>query len=142
MAATSIAKRLAIPERGVDEDVRRLSGGTQQKVVLAKWLERQGAVFIFDEPTQGVDVGAKAELFSLIQELVSHGRGAIVISSDFAELVQICNRVVALREGRVSGVLEAPNITEDALLRLAYDDSATPATSVLPSRAVPSETSS
>ena len=141
-AATSIAKRLAIPERGVDEDVRRLSGGTQQKVVLAKWLERQGAVFIFDEPTQGVDVGAKAELFSLIQELVSHGRGAIVISSDFAELVQICNRVVALREGRVSGVLEAPNITEDALLRLAYDDSATPATSVLPSRAVPSETSS
>jgi ribose transport system ATP-binding protein len=110
-------------------------------VVLAKWLERRGAVFIFDEPTQGVDVGAKAELFALIRELAGHGRGVIVISSDFAELVQICNRVVALREGRVSGVLEAPAITEDALLRLAYEDAETRATSAPPSRVVRSETS-
>jgi ribose transport system ATP-binding protein len=67
-------------------------------------------------------VGAKAELFALIQELADEGRGVIVISSDFAELVQICSRVVALREGRVAGVLEAPTITEEALVRLAYDD--------------------
>jgi ABC-type sugar transport system ATPase subunit len=121
-AATSIAKRLAIPERGVDEEVRRLSGGTQQKVVFAKWLERRGMVFMFDEPTQGVDVGAKAELFKLIQGLAYEGRrGVIVISSDFAELATICDRVVTLREGRVSGVMSAPNISEDALVRLAYE---------------------
>jgi ribose transport system ATP-binding protein len=119
-AATSIARRLAITAPGVEQEVRRLSGGNQQKVVLAKWLQRTGRVLIFDEPTQGVDVGTKAELFSLIQGLAGAGRAVIVISSEFAELVTICTRIVALREGRVSGSLEAPNITEDALVRLAY----------------------
>jgi ABC-type sugar transport system ATPase subunit len=132
-AANAIAKRLAIPERGVDQEVRRLSGGTQQKVVFAKWLERHGTVFMFDEPTQGVDVGAKAELFTLIQSLAVRGRrGVILISSDFAELAQTCHRVVVLREGRVSGVLEAPNITEDLLIRLAYEQEASSVVAATP----------
>lgn len=139
-AAMSIARRLGIPERGVEEEVRRLSGGTQQKVVFAKWLERRGTVFLFDEPTQGVDVGAKAELFALIQRLAHDGRrGVIVISSDFAELAQVCHRVVALREGRVSGALSAPHVTEDALVRLAYDDRARTAATT-PSGTAPTET--
>jgi ABC-type sugar transport system ATPase subunit len=134
-AAVSIAHRLAIPERGVDEEVRRLSGGTQQKVVFAKWLERRGTVFMFDEPTQGIDVGAKAELFALIQRLAYDGRrGVIVISSDFAELAHVCDRVIVLREGRVSGALSAPGITEDALVRLAYDDAGRGADALVPSK--------
>jgi ribose transport system ATP-binding protein len=88
--------------------------------VLAKWLQRAGKVVLFDEPTQGVDVEAKTELFALIRGLAEEGRAVIVISSDFAELAQICTRVVVLREGQVSGVLEGDEISEDALVRLAY----------------------
>ena len=77
-------------------------------------------MLIFDEPTQGVDVGAKEEIFSLIRAVADTGRAAIVISSDFSELVALCTRVVALREGRVSGTVEGEGITDDALVRLAY----------------------
>jgi ABC-type sugar transport system ATPase subunit len=113
-------ERLAITTPSLEREVSRLSGGNQQKVVLAKWLQQTGRVLIFDEPSQGVDVGAKAEIFALIQGLAAEGRGVVVISSDFAELAGICSRVVVLREGRVSGVLDAPAVTEDALVRLAY----------------------
>ena len=75
---------------------------------------------IFDEPSQGVDVGAKAEIFNLIERLAAEGRSVIVISSDFAELAAVCTRVIGIREGRVSGVVEAPAITEPELIRLAY----------------------
>jgi ABC-type sugar transport system ATPase subunit len=124
-AAASVASRLAIPAHALEREARRLSGGTQQKVVLAKWLQRAGKVVIFDEPTQGVDVEAKAELFGLVRALAEEGRGVIVISSDFAELAQICTRVVVLREGEVSGVLGGDEISEDALVRLAYAAAAT-----------------
>jgi ribose transport system ATP-binding protein len=119
-AAVSMASRLAIPAPALEREARRLSGGTQQKVVLAKWLQRSGKVVLFDEPTQGVDVEAKEELFALVRGLAEEGRGVIVISSDFAELAQICTRVVVLREGHVSGVLEGEEISEEALVRLAY----------------------
>jgi ABC-type sugar transport system ATPase subunit len=119
-AATEIAERLEIATPNIEQEVRRLSGGTQQKVVLAKWLHRDGRVLVFDEPTQGVDVGAKAEIFSLVRKLAAAGRGIVVISSDFAELVSVCTRVVALREGRVSGEVEAPHVTEEVLVRFAY----------------------
>ena len=119
-AAAAIIERLAIVTPGLEREVRRLSGGNQQKVVLAKWLHRSGRVLIFDEPTQGVDVGAKAEIFALMRQLAGEGRGIVFISSDFAEVALICTRVVTLREGRVSGELSAPQITEEALVRLAY----------------------
>jgi ABC-type sugar transport system ATPase subunit len=119
-AAAAVATRLAIPASALERQARRLSGGTQQKVVLAKWLQRGGKVVIFDEPTQGVDVEAKEELFALVRGLAEEGRGVIVISSDFAELARLCTRVVVLREGQVSGVLERHDISEDALVRLAY----------------------
>jgi ribose transport system ATP-binding protein len=119
-ATAEMIDRLAITTPGVEQQVRRLSGGNQQKVVLAKWLQRAERVLIFDEPTQGVDVGAKEEIFALIRGIADSGRAAIVISSDFAELVGLCTRVVALREGRVSGTVEGDEITEEALVRLAY----------------------
>jgi ABC-type sugar transport system ATPase subunit len=116
----AIVERLAIETPGIEQHVRRLSGGNQQKVVLAKWLQRAGRLLIFDEPTQGVDVGAKEEIFTLIREVAHGGRAVIVISSDFAECVTLCTRVVALREGVVSGELEEEAITEEAMVRLAY----------------------
>jgi ABC-type sugar transport system ATPase subunit len=119
-AAADIASRLDIQPPGLEREVRRLSGGNQQKVVLAKWLHRAGRVLIFDEPTQGIDVGAKAEIFSLIQELADEGKAIIVICSDFSELETLCTRVVAVHERRVRGGLTAPHVTEEALVRMAY----------------------
>lgn len=119
-AAQAMVTRLDIATPDLERQVRRLSGGNQQKVVLAKWVLRSGRVLIFDEPTQGVDVGAKVEIFALIRELAEEGKGIILICSDFAELEAICTRVVALHEGTLSGELEGDEISEDALIRLAY----------------------
>jgi ABC-type sugar transport system ATPase subunit len=119
-AARAIVSRLDISPPGLEREVRRLSGGNQQKVVLAKWLHRSGRVLVFDEPTQGIDVGAKAEIFALIRELAAEGKGIIVICSDFAELEAACTRIVALHEGTVAGELSGGKITEDALIRLVY----------------------
>ncbi len=119
-AAANMIERLSITAAGLEQETRRLSGGNQQKVVLAKWLQRTDLVLMFDEPSQGVDVGAKAEIFGLIERLATTGVGVIVISSDFAELAAVCTRVIGIREGRVSGTVEAPGITESGLLRLAY----------------------
>ena len=121
-AAAAIASRLDIATPGLEREVRRLSGGNQQKVVLARWLHRSGRILIFDEPTQGVDVGAKAEIFKLIRELAAEGKAIVVICSDFAELQAVCTRIVALHEGTVSGELSGREITDDALIRLAYRD--------------------
>jgi ribose transport system ATP-binding protein len=111
---------LRIRTPGIEQEVRRLSGGNQQKVVLAKWLTRDAKILIFDEPTQGVDVHAKAEIFALIRQTVAGGRAAIVISSDFSELVSLSHRVVVLREGAVVGHLAGSEIGEAAIVRLTY----------------------
>ena len=133
-AAAGIASRLDITPPGLEREVRRLSGGNQQKVVLAKWLHRSGRVLIFDEPTQGVDVGAKLEIFALIRELAGEGKGIIVICSDFAELEAVCTRIVVIREGSVAGELTAGEITEEALIRLAYRIAETPAEAIASDR--------
>ena len=117
---SGLVDALRIRTPGIEQEVRRLSGGNQQKVVLAKWLTRDSKVLIFDEPTQGVDVHAKAEIFALIRETVADGRGAIVISSDFAELVSLAHRVIVLREGAVAGHLAGDEIGEAAIVRLTY----------------------
>jgi len=119
-SATAMVARLQIETAGLEQEARRLSGGNQQKVVLAKWLQRPDRVLVFDEPSQGVDVGAKAEIFGLIEGLAAAGRGVILISSDFAELATVCTRVIGIREGRVSGIVEAPGIAESELVSLAY----------------------
>lgn len=119
-AASTMVSRLSITTAGLEQEAQRLSGGNQQKVVLAKWLRRSDRVLIFDEPSQGIDVGSKAEIFALIRELAAAGHGIIVISSDFAELAAVCTRVIGIREGFVTGAVEAPEITESALVRLAY----------------------
>jgi ribose transport system ATP-binding protein len=119
-AVDSYIESLSIRTPGPDQVVRRLSGGNQQKVVLAKWLMRSNRVLIFDEPTQGIDIHAKQEMFALMRAFAAQGGAAIVISSDFSELVLLCDRVLVLREGATMGVLEGEEISEAAIVRLAY----------------------
>jgi ribose transport system ATP-binding protein len=95
--------RIATP--GPQQRVQVLSGGNQQKVVIGKWLSAESKLFIFDEPTRGIDVGAKAEIFALIDSLVKKGAAVLMISSELAEIVNVCDRTYVMREGRVAGHL-------------------------------------
>jgi ABC-type sugar transport system ATPase subunit len=119
VAASDIAARLQVKTPTVGHAVNYLSGGNQQKVVIAKWVARHPRVLILDEPTRGVDVGAKAEIYSLIRRMADDGLAVLVISSDLEEMSE-CDRVVALVEGRVSGQLLGSAISEAAILSLCY----------------------
>jgi ribose transport system ATP-binding protein len=101
------------------EIVGNLSGGNQQKVVLAKWLATDPEVLIFDEPTRGIDVGARAEIYLIMNRLAEAGKTILMISSDMEELIGMSDRVIVLREGIQAGTLESPDITQEAVLALA-----------------------
>ncbi|MHA7777643.1 sugar ABC transporter ATP-binding protein [Roseibium sp. M-1] len=111
--------RLAIKTRSVSSAAAELSGGNQQKVVLAKWLATQPKVIIFDEPTRGIDVGAKAEVYHLLQALAREGVGILMISSDMEEVIGVSDRVAVMRRGHVTGILNSDQLTEENILRLA-----------------------
>jgi ABC-type sugar transport system ATPase subunit len=111
-------ERLRVRAPGVDAVTAGLSGGNQQKLVLAKWLAARCRILILDEPTRGVDVGAKAEIHALIDELASSGAGVILISSELPEVLNLCTRIIVLREGRIAGELPRATATQDALMRL------------------------
>jgi ribose transport system ATP-binding protein len=108
--------RIATP--GPHQRVQVLSGGNQQKVVIGKWLSAESKLFIFDEPTRGIDVGAKAEIFALIDSLVKKGAAVLMISSELAEIVNVCDRTYVMREGRVAGHLTRSQMNEEAILTL------------------------
>ena len=93
-------------------NVATLSGGNQQKVVLAKWFHAEGRVIILDEPTRGVDVGAKAEIYTLINELAAQGKAIVVVSSDHLELIGLCDRILVMGGGRLRGELLPPDYSE------------------------------
>ena len=95
---------------------RLLSGGNQQKVVLARWLATEAQVFLFDEPTVGVDVGAKAEIYQLIESLAANGACVIVSSSDPIELQGVCDRIVVMMRGGMAGEIAGPEVTVDKLV--------------------------
>jgi ABC-type sugar transport system ATPase subunit len=96
----------------------RLSGGNQQKVVIAKWLFRQARVFLFDEPTRGIDVGAKVEVFDLMSELARSGAAILMVSSELPELLQMADRILVMRAGRITGELPRQT-TQEEIMRLA-----------------------
>ena len=110
-------KALDIKTADMDQPVRELSGGNQQKVMLARWLATEPELLLLDEPTRGVDVGAKLEIQSIVRRYVDKGFGVILISSEFEELVEGADRIVVLRDGFSVAVLTNPGITEDALVR-------------------------
>ena len=104
---------------GIDAAVSTLSGGNQQKVAIAKQLSIAPKVVIMDEPTRGIDVGAKIEIHRLLRQLVNEGVGIVVISSELPELIGLCDRVIVVREGSIAGELGADQISEEAIIMLA-----------------------
>lgn len=119
-AAQEMMKRFAIKARSVNEGVSALSGGNQQKVVVSKYIRAQPTLLILDEPTVGVDVGARAELYEIIRRRADDGTAVLMISSDFEEL-EICDRVVVMREGRVVAIVDGAHATKEALTSLCYE---------------------
>ncbi|MGF6427264.1 MULTISPECIES: sugar ABC transporter ATP-binding protein [Bradyrhizobium] len=113
------ARRLSIKAPSIDIEAVTLSGGNQQKVVLGKWLSMQPRVMFFDEPTRGIDVGAKSEIYALMRSLADQGVAIVMISSDMEEVIGVSDRVAVMHEGSVSGVLERDQFSEYNVLRLA-----------------------
>jgi len=114
-----LIKRLTIKVENEYQEVSKLSGGNQQKVALAKWLNRNCKVMIIDEPTRGVDIGAKVEIYNLINELSQKGVAIIVISSETSELMGICDRIIVMRKGEIQGELTKQEFSEEEILRLS-----------------------
>jgi ribose transport system ATP-binding protein len=117
--AEEMCGKLNVKAPSVEVRAANLSGGNQQKVVLAKWLALEPRVLIFDEPTRGIDVGAKAEIYDLMRGLAESGVAIIMISSDMEEVLQISDRVAVMHEGRVTGVLSRDRCSEENIMRLA-----------------------
>ena len=117
--AESYRERLSIRSPDVKIEVGKLSGGNQQKVMLAKWLETKPRLLIFDEPTRGVDVGAKAEVHNIIRELAKQGVAVLVISSDLPEVMALADRVLVMREGEQKGIFDISGCTQERIIALA-----------------------
>ena len=110
--------RLRIRTDGPGQLAGRLSGGNQQKIVIAKWLSRASRIFLFDEPTRGIDVGAKVEVFQVMDELARSGAAILMVSSELAELIQVADRILVMRQGRIAGELPGRS-SQEAVMRLA-----------------------
>ena len=118
-AAQQLVERLAIKTPSLRQKVRNLSGGTQQKVVVAKWLTANTEILIFDEPTRGIDVGAKSEIYHLLNELAHQGKAIIMISSELPEILRMSHRIVVMCEGRITGELSGRDATQEQIMTYA-----------------------
>jgi len=119
VAARHMVERLHIATASVEQAVRSLSGGNQQKVVLAKWLQHGAEVFLFDEPTHGVDVDGKQEIYEIMRELADEGKAVMFISSEFPELIEVCDRITVLRSGRIVAELDG-DVSEATILKHCF----------------------
>lgn len=113
--ARRMIERLGIRPPDPARAIQTLSGGNQQKVVLGRWLSRDPKVFILDEPTQGIDVGTKAQMYRLMMDLAAAGKGIILISSEFFEIVNLADRILVIRDGRIVREMPGPGTDVDAL---------------------------
>jgi ABC-type sugar transport system ATPase subunit len=118
-------ERLNVRTPNIEHEVRKLSGGNQQKVVLARWLARKPKVLILDEPTRGIDVGAKAEIYHLIDDLARSGVGVLVISSELPEVLGLADRIIVMQNGHITGELDRADASEEAVLGLAMAEDLT-----------------
>jgi ribose transport system ATP-binding protein len=114
-----LVKNLRIKVPHVHTLAGALSGGNQQKVVLAKWLISKAKIFIIDEPTRGIDVGAKIEVYNLINELLEHGAAVIMVSSEMDECMGISDRIVVMHEGEKMGEIMRPDFTQEKIMYAA-----------------------
>lgn len=118
-ATDEYIKKINIKTPSNQQLVKNLSGGNQQKVVLAKWLIKNSSILIFDEPTRGIDVGAKSEIYKLMNELVNEGKSIIMISSELPELLRMSDRIVVMCEGSLTGFLDIKDATQEKIMTLA-----------------------
>jgi ribose transport system ATP-binding protein len=117
--ALQLVQSLAIKTPGVDQRVKNLSGGNQQKVVIAKWLTADTDILIFDEPTRGIDVGAKSEIYKLLNDLARQGKAIIMISSELPEILRMSHRILVMCEGRITGELASAEATQERIMTFA-----------------------
>ena len=118
-AVRSMCEKMRVKTPALDTKVFSLSGGNQQKVILAKWMVREPDILILDEPTRGIDVGAKSEIYQLMMELVKQGKSIIMVSSELQELIGMCDRVYVMHEGYMTGMLEKDELSQEAVMQLA-----------------------
>lgn len=117
--AESYVKKLNIQTHGVNQTIKRLSGGNQQKAVISRWLANKPDILILDEPTRGIDIGAKTEIYTILSELAQEGMSIIVVSSELLEILAIADRIIVMHEGKISGELSAKNATSENIMSLA-----------------------
>jgi len=120
--AREAVKDLSIRTPSIQALVKNLSGGNQQKVVMGKWLSADPAVLLLDEPTRGVDVGARVEIYQLVNKLTASGRGVLLVSSDLPEVLGMCDRILVMAQGRLVGELTHEEATQDAVMALAVKE--------------------
>ena len=116
-AQTNALLRTKTPS--MDQQLKNLSGGNQQKVIIARWLMKNCDIFIFDEPTRGIDVGAKSEMYALMEDLASKGKSVIMISSELAEIQRLSDRIIVMCEGRITGELDIADATQEEIMKYA-----------------------
>ena len=117
--ALDYVDKLRIRTPSINQTLLNLSGGNQQKVVIAKWLVRDSDVLIFDEPTRGIDVGAKEEIYQLLESLAAQGKAIVVISSELPEVLRLSNRIAVMAQGRIIGILDNEEATQEKIMELA-----------------------
>jgi ribose transport system ATP-binding protein len=118
--AQEYARSLGIKCSSVEQTAGQLSGGNQQKVVIAKWLHRDCDILIFDEPTRGIDIGARFEIYRMLGDLAARGKAILLVSSDLKELMAVCNRILVMSAGRVAGTFERDNWSQEAIMNAAF----------------------
>lgn len=118
-SAKKVVESLKVKTPSVDQKVKFLSGGNQQKVVIGKWLTRDSDILIFDEPTRGIDVGAKGEIYKLLEQLAAQGKSIIMISSELPEILRMSHRVIVMCEGRITGELLREEADQEKIMKLA-----------------------
>lgn len=112
-------EKLSVKTPTLKTPIINLSGGNQQKVLLARWMLTSPDILILDEPTRGIDVGAKFEIYTLIEQLVEQGKCVIMISSEMPELLGMCDRIMVMCEGKLTGILDGETATEEQIMLLA-----------------------
>jgi ribose transport system ATP-binding protein len=121
----SLMTDLNLRPLNIERPIGQFSGGNQQKAIIGRWIAAGARILLFDEPTRGIDVGAKAEIYALIERLAAEGRSVIVVSSELPEIMRVADRVLVMREGRIAGVLERSSLSEEAIVALAVPQSKT-----------------
>lgn len=117
--ASALAQQVNLRPPKLSRPIRLLSGGNQQKAIICRWLNSGADVLIFDEPTRGVDVGAKQEIYQLIEQIVNDGRSVIIVSSELDEVMRLSDRLLVMQSGRISGELKSEEFSEAAIMTLA-----------------------